>query len=50
MDSNSRGVVLGLVLGVLFVVGIALIGVNWGTERIQTASLPVDFPIMFQPK
>jgi putative Ca2+/H+ antiporter (TMEM165/GDT1 family) len=50
MDSNSRGVILGLVLGVLFVVGVAVIGFDWGTQRIQTASLPVDFPIMFQPK
>jgi len=50
MDSNSRGVLLGVVLGVLFVAGIALVGVDWGAQRIQTASLPVDFPIMFQPK
>jgi hypothetical protein len=50
MDSNSRGVLLGLVLGVLFIVGVAVIGFDWGTKRIQTASVPVNFPIMFQPK
>ncbi len=50
MDSNSRGVLLGVVLGVLFVVGVTMIGLNWSTQRVQTASLPLDFPILFQPK
>jgi len=50
MDSNSRGILLGVVLGVLFVVGVAVIGFNWGATTIQTASLPISPPIMFQPK
>lgn len=50
MDSNSRGILLGVVLGLLFVIGIVLIGVNWGTETIKTAGLPIEPPIMFQPK
>ena len=45
MDSNSRGILLGVVLGLLFVIGI-----NWGTETIKTAGLPIEPPIMFQPK
>jgi hypothetical protein len=50
MDSNSRGVLLGVVLGILFVIGAVVIGVNWGTETIKTASLPIEAPILFQPK
>jgi len=50
MDSNSRGVLLGVLLGVLFVIGAVLIGLNWGTETIKTAALPIDVPILFQPK
>jgi hypothetical protein len=50
MDSNSRGIFLGVILGVLFVVGVVVIGFNWGTETIKTASLPISPPIMFQPK
>jgi hypothetical protein len=50
MDSNSRGILLGVVLGVLFVVGVVVIGFNWGTDTIKTAGLPIDPPILFQPK
>jgi hypothetical protein len=50
MDSNSRGVLLGVFLGVLFVVGLALLGLNWGADRITVASLPIEPPILFQPK
>jgi hypothetical protein len=50
MDSNSRGILLGVVLGVLFVIGAVVIGVNWGTDTIKTAGLPIEAPILFQPK
>jgi hypothetical protein len=50
MDSNSRGILLGVLLGVLFVIGAVLFGLNWGTETIKTAALPIDVPILFQPK
>ena len=50
MDSNSRGVLLGVTLGILFVIGAVLIGLNWGTETIKTAALPIEAPILFQPK
>jgi len=50
MDSNSRGILLGVVLGLAFVIGIVVIGFNWSTETIKTAALPIDTPIMFQPK
>lgn len=50
MDSNSRGVLLGVILGVLFVIGVAVIGVNWGATTIKTANLPIEPPILFQPK
>jgi putative Ca2+/H+ antiporter (TMEM165/GDT1 family) len=50
MDSNSRGILLGVVLGVLFVIGLVVIGFNWSTETIKTAALPIDVPILFQPK
>ena len=46
MDTNSRGILLGVVLGVLFVVGVAVIGFNWSTETIKTASLPIDPPLI----
>ena len=50
MYSNARGVLLGVILGVLFVIGAVVIGVNWGTQTIRTAGLPIEPPIMFQPK
>ena len=50
MDSNSRGILLGVLLGVAFVIGLAYAGVTWSSERLKTASLPVDPPILFQPK
>jgi hypothetical protein len=50
MDSNSRGILLGVVLGLLFVIGVVVIGFNWGTETIKTAALPIEAPILFQPK
>jgi putative Ca2+/H+ antiporter (TMEM165/GDT1 family) len=50
MDSNSRGILLGVVLGLLFVIGLVVIGFNWSTETIKTAALPIDVPILFQPK
>ena len=50
MDSNSRGILLGVVLGLLFVIGVVVIGFNWGTQTITTARLPIEAPIMFQPK
>jgi hypothetical protein len=50
MDSNSRGIALGIALGALFVIGVVVIGVDWGAQTIKTAGLPFDFPIMFQPK
>jgi putative Ca2+/H+ antiporter (TMEM165/GDT1 family) len=50
MDSNSRGVLLGVVLGLLVVIGVVVIGFNWSTETIKTAALPIDVPILFQPK
>jgi hypothetical protein len=50
MDSNSRGILLGVVLGLLFVIGVVVIGFNWGTETVKTAALPIDVPILFQPK
>ena len=50
MDSNSRGILLGVVLGLLFVIGLVMIGFNWSTETIKTAGLPIEAPIMFQPK
>ena len=50
MDSNSRGVLLGVALGLLFVIGAVVIGFNWSAETIKTAALPIDAPIMFQPK
>ncbi len=50
MDSNSRGIMLGVALGLLFVIGVVVIGFNWGTETIKTAALPIEAPIMFQPK
>lgn len=50
MDSNSRGILLGAFLGVLFVIGVVAAGIDWGAQTIQTAALPIDAPIMFQPK
>jgi hypothetical protein len=50
MSSNTRDIALGVVLGVMLVVAITALGIDWGTQRIQTAGLPLDFPIMFQPK
>jgi hypothetical protein len=50
MDSNSRGVLLGVFLGVLFVAGLFILGLNWGAGTIQMASLPIEPPILFQPK
>lgn len=50
MDSNSRGILLGLALGLLFVIGVVVLGFNWGTDTIKTAALPIEPPIMFQPK
>ena len=50
MDSNSHDILLGAILGVLFVVGVVVIGVNWSAERIKTAGLPLEPPILFQPK
>lgn len=50
MDSNSRGILLGAFLGVLFVIGVVTLGINWSAETIKTAALPIDAPILFQPK
>ena len=50
MDSDARPILLGVVLGVLFVVGIGLIGLNLSVGTIKTASLPIEPPIMFMPK
>ena len=50
MDSNSRGILLGLALGLLFVIGVVVLGFNWGTDTIKTAALTIEPPIMFQPK
>jgi hypothetical protein len=50
MDSNSRGILLGVALGIMFVVGISLIVLNWSAGTIKTASLPISPPIMFMPK
>jgi hypothetical protein len=50
MDSNSRGILLGVALGLLFVIGVVVLGFNWGTDTIKTAALPIEPPIMFQPK
>jgi hypothetical protein len=50
MDSNSRGILLGVVLGLLFVIGVVVIGFNWSADRVKTAALPIDMPILFQPK
>ncbi len=50
MDSNSRGVLLGVVLGIVFALGMGLLGLNWGADRIKVASLPIEPPILFQPK
>ena len=50
MDSNSRGILLGVALGLLFGIGVVVLGFNWGTDTIKTAALPIEPPIMFQPK
>jgi putative Ca2+/H+ antiporter (TMEM165/GDT1 family) len=50
MDSNSRGVLLGVFLGVVFVIGLGVLGLNWSAERVKMASLPIEAPILFQPK
>lgn len=50
MDGVSRDILLGVVLGILLVIGIAVFSAGWGARTIQTASLPIDFPILFQPK
>jgi hypothetical protein len=50
MHSDARAILLGALLGVMFVVGVGLIGLNWTTGTIKTASLPLEAPIMFQPK
>lgn len=35
MDSNSRGVLLGVALGLLFVIGVVVIDFNWSAETNQ---------------
>ena len=50
MHSDARAILLGALLGVMFVVGVGLIGLNWSAGTIKTASLPLEAPIMFQPK
>jgi putative Ca2+/H+ antiporter (TMEM165/GDT1 family) len=50
MHSDARAILLGALLGVMFVVGVGLIAANWTAGTIKTASLPLEAPIMFQPK
>lgn len=50
MESDARAILFGAALGVLFVLGIGLIGLNWTAGTIKTASLPLEAPIMFEPK
>ena len=50
MTSNGRGIALGVVFGLLFVIAVVAIGFTWSAATIQTAGLPIDPPILFQPK
>ena len=50
MNNAGGSILLGAILGVLFVIGVVVIGVNVGAENVKTASLPISPPILFQPK
>lgn len=50
MDTTSRSILLGALLGIMFVIGVGLIAANWTAGTIKTAGLPIEAPIMFQPK
>lgn len=50
MESDARTILFGAALGILFVLAVGMIGLNWTAGTIKTASLPLEAPIMFQPK
>ena len=50
MNNAGGSILLGAILGVLFVIGVIVIGFDVGAEKVKTASLPISPPILFQPK
>jgi len=47
---EGGSVFLGTMLGALLVLGAMALTLEWGAERIKTASLPVNPPLIFVPK
>jgi hypothetical protein len=50
MDDEGRGVLWGVLLGVILLAGALFAGFHWSADKIQSASLSVPPPLLFVPK